>query len=108
MNSDIWSEEVPYDLALQVLGKDLKALEEYLHSPTVESWPLHQVVRLGKHAGVLSSNRRRDFEALGALVELGYGFAYRVLDAGYSESHKDEESFVVGHFGDWKPASKVV
>ena len=34
--------------------------------------------------GVLSSNGGRDFGSfLGALAELGYGFAYRVLDAQY-------------------------
>ena len=40
--------------------------------------------------GVLSSNGGRDFGSfLGMLGKLGYGFAYRVLDAQYLEWHKD-------------------
>ena len=60
--------------------------------------------------GVLSSNKGRDFGAfLGALVELGYGFAYRVLDAQYfGVAQRRRRVFVVGHFGDWKPAAEVL
>ena len=60
--------------------------------------------------GVLSSNKGRDFGAfLGALVKLGYGFAYRVLDAQYfGVAQRRRRVFVVGHFGDWKPAAEVL
>ena len=42
-------------------------------------------VGLGKRPWGLVIERRTDFE-LGALAELGYGFAYRVLDAQYLSS----------------------
>lgn len=60
--------------------------------------------------GVLSSNNGRDFGSfLGALVELGYGFSYRVLDAQYfGVAQRRRRVFVVGHLGDWKPTAKVL
>ena len=60
--------------------------------------------------GVLSSNRGRDFGSfLGALAELGYGFAYRVLDAQYfGVPQRRRRVFVVGYLGDWRPAAKVL
>ena len=60
--------------------------------------------------GVLSSNGGRDFGSfLGALAQLGYGFAYRVLDAQYfGVPQRRRRVFVVGHLGDWKPAAKVL
>jgi DNA (cytosine-5)-methyltransferase 1 len=67
--------------------------------------------------GVLSSNRGRDFGAfLGALGKLGYGFAYRILDAQYVrvESHaravpqRRRRVFVVGCLGDWQRAAAVL
>jgi DNA (cytosine-5)-methyltransferase 1 len=60
--------------------------------------------------GVLSSNGGRDFGSfLGALAELGYGFAYRVLDAQYfGVAQRRRRVFVVGYFGDWQPAAKVL
>jgi DNA (cytosine-5)-methyltransferase 1 len=60
--------------------------------------------------GVLSSNRGRDFGAfLGALAELGYGFAYRVLDAQYwGVAQRRKRVFVVGYLGDWRPAGAVL
>ena len=60
--------------------------------------------------GVLSSNGGRDFGSfLGALAELGYGFAYRVLDAQYfGVAQRRRRVFVVGHFGDWRPAAEVL
>jgi len=60
--------------------------------------------------GVLSSNRGRDFGAfLGALAELGYGFAYRVLDAQYwGVAQRRKRVFVVGYLGDWRPAAAVL
>ena len=68
--------------------------------------------------GVLSSSGGRDFGAfLGLLAELGYGFAYRVLDAQYVrvESHpravpqRRRRVFVVGHSGGlWQRAAAVL
>jgi DNA (cytosine-5)-methyltransferase 1 len=60
--------------------------------------------------GVLSSNGGRDFGSfLGALVELGYGFSYRVLDAQYfGVAQRRRRVFVVGCLGDWKSAAEVL
>jgi DNA (cytosine-5)-methyltransferase 1 len=60
--------------------------------------------------GVLSSNKGRDFGSfLGALVELGYGFAYRILDAQYfGVAQRRRRVFVVGYLGDWRPAGAVL
>ncbi|WP_446744270.1 DNA cytosine methyltransferase [Silvibacterium acidisoli] len=60
--------------------------------------------------GVLSSNGGRDFGTfLGALGELGYSFAYRVLDAQYfGVAQRRERVFVVGHLGDWRRAAEVL
>ena len=60
--------------------------------------------------GVLSSNGGRDFGTfLGMLGELGYGFAYRVLDAQYfGVAQRRRRCFVVGHLGDWHRAAAVL
>lgn len=67
--------------------------------------------------GVLSSGGGRDFGSiLGGLVELGYGFAYRVLDAQYvrvdglerAVPQRRRRVFVVGYSGDWRPAAAVL
>jgi DNA (cytosine-5)-methyltransferase 1 len=67
--------------------------------------------------GVLSSNGGRDFGAfLGLLGFLGYGFAYRVLDAQFVrvDSHaravpqRRQRVFVVGCLGDWRSAAAVL
>jgi DNA (cytosine-5)-methyltransferase 1 len=67
--------------------------------------------------GVLSSNRGRDFGAfLGALGKLGYGWAYRVLDAQFIRTRRFSGAvpqrrrrvFVVGHLGDWRRAGAVL
>lgn len=67
--------------------------------------------------GVLSSNGGRDFGAfLGLLGELGYGFAYRVLDAQYvrvdgfgrAVPQRRRRVFVVGCLGDWRRAAAVL
>jgi site-specific DNA-cytosine methylase len=67
--------------------------------------------------GVMSSNRGRDFGSfLGGLAELGYGWAYRVLDAqyirvdGYARAvpQRRRRVFVVGHLGDWRRAAAVL
>jgi DNA (cytosine-5)-methyltransferase 1 len=60
--------------------------------------------------GVLSSNGGRDFGTfLGALGQLGYGFAYRVLDAQYfGVAQRRRRVFVVGYLGDWRRAAAVL
>ncbi|WP_423221100.1 DNA cytosine methyltransferase [Burkholderia multivorans] len=60
--------------------------------------------------GVLSSNGGRDFGTfLGGLAELGYGFAYRVLDAQFfGIPQRRRRVFVVGHLGDWRRAAAVL
>ena len=60
--------------------------------------------------GVLSSNGGRDFGSfLGLLGVIGYGFAYRVLDAQhFGVPQRRERVFVVGHLGSWQPAAAVL
>ena len=67
--------------------------------------------------GVLSSGGGRDFGSfLGALGQLGYGWAYRVLDAQWVRTHGHSRAvpqrrrrvFVVGCLGDWKRAAQVL
>jgi DNA (cytosine-5)-methyltransferase 1 len=67
--------------------------------------------------GVLSSNGGRDFGSfLGALGELGYGWAYRVLDAQWCRTHRHPRAvpqrrrrvFVVGCLGDGDAAAAVL
>ena len=60
--------------------------------------------------GVLSSNGGRDFATLlRALEELGYGWAYRILDAQYfGVAQRRRRVFVVGYLGDWRPAAAVL
>ena len=61
--------------------------------------------------GVLSSNGGRDFGSfLGALGQLGYGFAYRVLDAQYfGVPQRRRRVFVVAHSsGDSRRAAQVL
>ncbi len=67
--------------------------------------------------GVLSSGGGRDFGSfLGGLVELGYGFAYRILDAqfvrvdgfGRAIPQRRRRVFVVGYRGDWRRAAAVL
>jgi DNA (cytosine-5)-methyltransferase 1 len=67
--------------------------------------------------GVLSQDGGRAFGAfLGGLGELGYGFAYRVLDAQFVRVDGHERAvpqrrrrvFVVGHLGDWRRAAAVL
>jgi len=43
------------------------------------------------------------------LAILGYGFAYRVLDAQYfGVAQRRKRVFVVGYLGDWRPAAAVL
>lgn len=60
--------------------------------------------------GVLSSNGGRDFGAfLGALGQMGYGWAYRVLDAQwFGVAQRRKRVFVVGCLGDGTSAAKVL
>jgi DNA (cytosine-5)-methyltransferase 1 len=67
--------------------------------------------------GVLSSNGGRDFGSfLGMLGQLGYGVAFRVLDAQYTRTcrfpravpQRRRRVFVVGHLGDWRRAAAVL
>jgi DNA (cytosine-5)-methyltransferase 1 len=67
--------------------------------------------------GVLSSGRGRDFGSfLGALGELGYGWAYRVLDAQWVRTQRHPRAvpqrrrrvFVVGCLGDAAAAAAVL
>jgi DNA (cytosine-5)-methyltransferase 1 len=60
--------------------------------------------------GVLSSSGGRDFGSfLGAVAQLGYGFAYRVLDAQFcGVAQRRRRVFIVGHLGDWRPAAAVL
>jgi len=60
--------------------------------------------------GVLSSNGGRDFASfLRGLAELGYGFAYRILDAQYfGVAQRRRRVFVVGHIRDWQRAAAVL
>jgi len=60
--------------------------------------------------GVLSSNGGRDFGSIvGAMAELGYGIAYRVLDAQYfGVPQRRRRVFVVGCAGDWRRAAEVL
>ncbi len=60
--------------------------------------------------GVLSSNFGRDFSSiLGALAELGYGCAWRVLDAQFlGVPQRRRRVFVVGHLGDWRRSAAVL
>lgn len=60
--------------------------------------------------GVLSSNEGRDFGTfLGGLAELGYGYAYRVLDAQYfGVAQRRRRVFVVGYLGNWRRAAAVL
>lgn len=60
--------------------------------------------------GVLSSNGGKDFGSfLGALGELGYEWAYRVLDAEwFGVAQRRRRVFVVAHLGEGSLAAKVL
>lgn len=60
--------------------------------------------------GVLSSGGGRDFGSiLGAMAELRYSFAWRVLDAQhFGVPQRRRRVFVVGYFGNWRRAGEVL
>jgi DNA (cytosine-5)-methyltransferase 1 len=60
--------------------------------------------------GVFSTDGGRDFGAfIGELGKRGYGWAYRTLDAQYfGVPQRRRRVFVVGYFGDWRPAAAVL
>jgi DNA (cytosine-5)-methyltransferase 1 len=60
--------------------------------------------------GLLSANGGRDFGSfLGALAELRYGFAYRVLDARhFGVAQRRRRVFVVANATDWRRAAAVL
>ena len=60
--------------------------------------------------GVLSADSGAAFGIfLDALAKLGYGFAYRVLDAQhFGVPQRRRRVFVVGHLGDWRRAAAVL
>jgi DNA (cytosine-5)-methyltransferase 1 len=68
------------------------------------------MVCLGKCPRCLVKRGGRDFGSfLGAVAQLGYGFAYRVLDAQwFGVAQRRRRVFVVGYFGDWRPAAAVL
>lgn len=60
--------------------------------------------------GALTCNRGRDFGSfVSGLSKLGYGWAYRVLDAQYfGLAQRRKRLFVVGYIGDWRPPTAVL
>ena len=67
--------------------------------------------------GALSSSRGRDFSSfIGALDEIGYGYAWRVLDAQFTRTpdypravpQRRRRLFVVGNLRDWRRAAAVL
>lgn len=60
--------------------------------------------------GLLSSNDGRDFSAvIESLVEIGYGIAWRVLDAQYfGVAQRRERVFIVGYLGNVRRAAEVL
>ena len=60
--------------------------------------------------GLLSSNSGRDMgTVLGTLGDLGYGYAYRVLDAQYfGLAQRRRRVFIVGHLGGWAGPAAVL
>lgn len=88
-----------------------------VHSSLSGSEQTEREVREGDVGGRADGIEDRDFAAfLSALLECGYCCAWRVLDAQYVrvEPHpravpqRRRRVFVVGYFGDWRPAAAVL
>lgn len=60
--------------------------------------------------GAFSTHSGRDFGTfLGALADLGFGLAWRVLDAQFfGVPQRRRRIFLIGHFGDYRPAGAVL
>jgi len=60
--------------------------------------------------GVLSANGGKDFSTfIGSLVEIGYGVAYRVLNAEYfGVPQSRHRVFVLGFYSNWRPPAAVL
>lgn len=60
--------------------------------------------------GAFSTHSGRDFGAfIGTLADIGYGLSWRVLDAQFfGVPQRRRRIFIVGHFGDWRPAGAVL
>ncbi len=67
--------------------------------------------------GVFSTNGGNDFARfISEIKNIGYGVAWRVLDAQYVRTYQFPRAvpqrrrrvFVVGYFGDWRPAAEVL
>ena len=82
-------------------------------------WEIHRLIDetktkwfvLENVPGLLSSNDGRDMGiVLGSLAELGYGLAYRVLDAQhFGVAQRRRRVFIVGRLGDdWRTPAKVL
>jgi DNA (cytosine-5)-methyltransferase 1 len=108
-----WSEELPANhLALQDCVKDLTIQEATSLLPMWEFLtnldPSGAFGKMCQVSSVLGGGR--DFGSfLGALGEVGYGWAYRVLDAQYfGVPQRRRRVFVVGCLGDWRAAAEVL
>jgi DNA (cytosine-5)-methyltransferase 1 len=82
-------------------------------------WEIHRLIAetktkwfvLENVPGLLSSNDGRDMGiVLGSLAELGYGLAYRVLDAQhFGVAQRRRRVFIVGRLGDdWRAPAKIL
>ena len=108
-----WSEELPANhLALQDCVKDLTIQEATSLLPMWEFLtnldPSGAFGKMCQVSSVLGGGR--DFGSfLGALGEIGYGWAYRVLDAQhFGVPQRRRRVFVVGCLGDWRAAAEVL
>ena len=91
--------------------KVLKTQEETLPLPILEFLtnldPSGAFGKMCQVSSVLTGGGVGSF--LGALGEIGYGWAYRVLDAQYfGVPQRRRRVFVVGCLGDWKSAAEVL
>lgn len=60
--------------------------------------------------GVFSTGKGMDFKLFtAALTHFGYGICWRILDAQwFGAAQRRRRVFLVGYFGDWRPAYKVL